>query len=130
MRSYIAVLSCIFRVINYFSVVAVTGTLNYSKSPFIIGSLFGVLLNFSIFVVISVQSKAFKKSMENCVERILCRFQQKKKVFYTIRISEVSIYLSIFKLSIKFFLIIDFASIRAPPAQQTKNHYFGHVRDQ
>jgi hypothetical protein len=88
-RTYTGVLSNIFRVINYFGVTASSTSLTYPKNPFIAGSLFGVMLNFSVFAVISVQSKAFRKSIENCVEKILCRFLAKKKVFYTISSSEV-----------------------------------------
>lgn len=87
MRSYIVVLACIFRLINFLGAMVFTTSQAYSK-VYISGSLFGALANFSIFTVISVQSKAFKKSIENCVEQILCRFLA-KKVFYTIRISEV-----------------------------------------
>jgi hypothetical protein len=66
-----------------------TTTLTYQKKTLGLGSLLGVELNFSIFAVISVQSKAFKKSIENCVERILWKFMHKKKVFHTISSSEV-----------------------------------------
>ncbi len=92
-RTYTGALSCIFRVINYFSVTASTTSLTIPKNPFILGSLFGILINFSAFAVISVQSKAFKKSIENSVEKIVCRFLAKKKVYYTIRFSEVLVVL-------------------------------------
>jgi hypothetical protein len=128
-RTYMGSLTCIFRVINYFSVTDLAASLTSQRPPYILGSLLGIILNFSIFGVISVQSKAFRKSIENCVEKILCRFLAKKKVFHTIRISEVWIFDSD-SSSTNSNCVPDRASIRAPFAQQTKNHFVRHVRNQ